>query len=88
MLFRPEATPQHSKAAMRMGMRRFTRLTNAFSKKIENHAAAVALFFMYYSFARVHKRLRCSPAMAAGVDRRLWEIKDIVEMIAAYENSN
>jgi IS1 family transposase len=73
---------------MRMGIRRFTRLTNAFSKKIENHAAAVALFFMFYNFARVHKTLRCSPAMAEGVDYRLWEIKDIVEMIAAYENSN
>jgi IS1 family transposase len=73
---------------MRMGMRRFTRLTNAFSKKIENHAAAVALFFMYYNFARVHKTLRCSPAMAAGVDNRLWDIKDIVDMIAAYEKSN
>jgi hypothetical protein len=72
---------------MRMGMRRFTRLTNGFSKKIENHAAAVALFFMYYNFARVHKTLRYSPAMAAGVDNRLWEIKDIVEMIADYEKS-
>jgi hypothetical protein len=71
-----------------MGMRRFTRLTNAFSKKIENHAASVALYFMYYNFARVHKTLRCSPAMAAGVDGRLWEINDIVEMIDAYEKSN
>jgi hypothetical protein len=69
-------------------MRRFTRLTNAFSKKIENHAAAVALYFMYYNFARVHKTLRCSPAMAAGVDTRLWEIKDAVAMVQAYENSN
>jgi hypothetical protein len=69
-------------------MRRFTRLTNAFPKKIENHAAAVALYFMYYNFARIHKTLRCSPAMAAGVDTRLWEIKDIVEIIEAYENSN
>jgi hypothetical protein len=66
-------------------MRRFTRLTNAFSKKIENHAAAVALYFMYYNFARIHKTLRCSPAMAACVDNRLWEIKDIVAMIDAYE---
>lgn len=76
--------------SMRMGMRRFTRLTNAFSKKIENHAAAIALYFMYYNFARIHKTLRCSPAMAAGVDGRLWEIKGIVEMVDAYheENSN
>ena len=63
-------------------------LTNAFSKKIENHAASVALYFMYYNFARVHKTLRCSPAMAAGVDGRLWEMKDIVAMIEAHENSN
>ena len=73
---------------MRMSMRRFTRLTNAFSKKVENHAAMVSLHFMYYNFARVHKTLRCSPAMAASVDNRLWEIKDIVAMIEAYENSN
>jgi IS1 family transposase len=79
---------ERANLTMRMGMRRFTRLTNAFSKKIENHAAAVALFFMYYNFARVHKTLRSSPAMAAGVDNRLWEIKDIVEMIATYEKSN
>ncbi|MGI8961177.1 MAG: IS1 family transposase [Bryobacteraceae bacterium] len=79
---------ERANLTMRMGMRRFTRLTNAFSKKIENHAAAVALFFMYYNFARVHKTLRCSPAMAAGVDSRLWEIKDIVAMIEAQENSN
>ncbi len=79
---------ERANLSMRMGMRRFTRLTNAFSKKIENHSAAVALYFMYYNFARVHKTLRCSPAMAAGVDSRLWEIKDIVSMIAAHENSN
>jgi hypothetical protein len=63
---------------MRMCMRRFTRLTNAFSKKIENHAAAVALYFMYYNFARIHKTLRCTPAMAAGVTDRLWDSADIV----------
>jgi len=79
---------ERANLTMRMGMRRFTRLTNAFSKKIGNHAAAVALFFMYYNFAGVHKTLSCSPAVASGVDNRLWEIKDIVEMIAAYEKSN
>ena len=79
---------ERANLSMRMGMRRFTRLTNAFSKKIENHAAAVALYFMYYNFARVHKTLRCSPAMAAGVDNRLWEIADIVAMIDAYEKAN
>ena len=79
---------ERANLSMRMGVRRFTRLTNAFSKKIENHAAAVALYFMFYNFARVHKTLRCSPAMAAGVDNRLWETKDIVAMIEAHENSN
>ena len=79
---------ERANLSLRMGMCRFTPLTNAFSKKIENHAAAVALYLMYYNFARVHTTLRCSPAMAAGVDKRLWEIKDIVAMIEAYENSN
>lgn len=65
---------------MRMCMRRFTRLTNAFSKKLENHAAAVALCFMYYNFVRIHKTLRCTPAMAAGVTDRLWEISEVVEL--------
>ena len=59
---------------MRMGMRRFTRLTNAFSKKTENHAYAVALHFMHYNFCRTHKAHRLSPAMAAGVTDRLWLI--------------
>jgi IS1 family transposase len=66
---------------MRMCMRRFTRLTNAFSRKIENHAAAVALYFMYYNFVRIHKTLRCTPAMAAGVTDRLWDIADIVALL-------
>jgi len=79
---------ERANLSLRMGMRRFTRLTNGFSKKIENHAASVALFLMYYNFARVHKTLRCSPAMAAGVDSRLWEIKDIVAMIDDHEFSN
>lgn len=68
---------------MRMHMRRFTRLTNAFSKKVENHAHAVALHFMYYNFVRIHKTLRCSPAMAAGVTDRLWELEDIAALIDA-----
>jgi IS1 family transposase len=66
---------------MRMSMRRFTRLTNAFSKKIENHAAAVALYFMYYNFVRIHQTLRTTPAMAAGVTSKLWEISDIVKLL-------
>jgi hypothetical protein len=66
---------------MRMSIRRFTRLTNAFSKKLENHAAAVALHFMHYNFARIHKTLRITPAMAAGVSDHVWSIEEIVEMI-------
>lgn len=70
---------------MRMHMRRFTRLTNAFSKKVENHAYAVALHTMYYNFVRLHQKLRVTPAMAAGVTDRLWEIGDIVELIEKAE---
>lgn len=66
---------------MRMHMRRFTRLTNAFSKKVENHAHAVALHMMYYNFVRIHKTLRVTPAMAAGVTDRLWEIADIAKLV-------
>lgn len=62
---------------MRMNMRRFTRLTNAFSKKIENLAHAVALHFMYYNFCRIRKSLRVTPAMEAGVTDKLWDVKDI-----------
>jgi len=71
---------------MRMHMRRFTRLTNAFSKKVENHAYAVALHMMYYNFVRIHKTLRVTPAMAAGVADRLWEIGDIVALIEKAES--
>ena len=70
---------------MRMHMRRFTRLTNAFSKKIENHTAAVALHTMFYNFVRVHQTLKVSPAMAAGVTDKLWEISDIVQVLEDYE---
>lgn len=66
---------------MRMCMRRFTRLTNAFSKKIDNHCHAIALHFMHYNFVRIHKSLRVTPAMAAGVTDHLWEIKDIIDLI-------
>jgi IS1 family transposase len=64
----------------RMMMRRYTRLTNAFSKKFEHHAAAVALNYFAYNFIRIHRTLRCSPAMAAGVTTRLWEVSDLVEL--------
>ncbi len=66
---------------MRMSMRRFTRLTNAFSKKAENHAHMVALYTTWYNFARQHKTLRCSPAMAAGLSKTLWSMGDIVALI-------
>jgi IS1 family transposase len=66
---------------MRMGMRRFTRLTNGFSKKVENHAHHVALHYMYYNFCRIHKSLRVTPAMEAKVTDRLWEIEDIVALL-------
>lgn len=70
---------------IRMHMRRFTRLTNGFSKKIENHAYAVALHMMYYNFVRLHAKLRVTPAMAAGVSDRLWEVSDIVALVEAEE---
>jgi hypothetical protein len=66
---------------MRMSIRRFTRPTNAFSKKIENHAAAVARYFMYYNFGRVHQTLRVTPAMEAGVSDHVWSIKEIVRLL-------
>ena len=68
---------------MRMSMRRFTRLTNAFSKKIENHGWAVALHFMHYNFCRIHQSLRVTPAMQAGVTERLWKVDDIVDFVDA-----
>jgi len=67
---------------MRMSMRRFTRLTNAFSKKVENHEAAVALHFMYYNFARVHQTLRVTPAMEAGISDHVWTLDEIVDLIS------
>ena len=70
---------------VRMHSRRMTRLTNAFSKKVQNHAYAMALHFLYYNFVRIHQTLRVTPAMAAGVTKRLWEMKDVVEMIEAWE---
>lgn len=69
---------------MRMSMRRFTRLTNAFSKKLDNHIAAISLHFMYYNFCRIHKSLRVAPAMAAGVSKSLWTLEDVVKMTDQY----
>jgi len=67
--------------SMRMGMRRFTRLTNAFSKKLENHEQAVALYFMYYNFARIHQTLRVTPAMEAGISNHGWTLEEIVALL-------
>jgi IS1 family transposase len=72
---------------MRMSMRRFTRLTNGFSKKLENHAAAIALHYMHYNFCRIHKTLRVTPAMAAGVTDHVWEISEIVALLEAKERA-
>jgi hypothetical protein len=76
---------ERSNLTLRMHMRRFTRLTNAFSKKVENHIHAVALHMMYYNFVRIHQTLRTTPAMAAGVTKRLWEMTDVVEMLESWE---
>ncbi len=70
---------------MRMSMRRFTRLTNAFSKKLENHRLACALHFMHYNFCRIHQTLRVTPAMAAGISDHVWEISDLVGLLEREE---
>ena len=66
---------------MRMSMRRFNRLTNGFSKKIENHVATIAIHVVYYNYCRIHQTLRVSPAMAAGVSQRLWDIEDMIGLL-------
>jgi IS1 family transposase len=72
---------ERANLTIRMSVRRFTRLTNAFSKKLENHAAALALHFMAYNFNRVHGTLKTTPAVAAGVARRPWKIEEIVALL-------
>ncbi|HVT61023.1 MAG TPA: IS1 family transposase [Thermoanaerobaculia bacterium] len=71
---------------LRMGMRRYTRLTNAHSKKLRNHTAALGLFLCFYNFCRIHQTIRCTPAMAAGVSERLWSIEDLVGLLPAVEH--
>jgi len=71
--------------SMRMSMRRFTRLTNAFSKKIENHAAAVALYFTWYNFGRLHQTLKTTPAVKAGVADHVWKVEEMVALLEAVE---
>lgn len=73
---------------MRMSMRRFTRLTNAFSKKLENHAHAVALYFMYYNFCRVHQTLRVTPAMEVGISDHVWTVEELVALLDRIPNAN
>jgi IS1 family transposase len=70
---------------VRTNMRRYTRLSNGFSRKLENHAAAVALNYFAYNFIKIHRTLRMSPAMAAGVTDRLWEVSDLVSLWEEYE---
>jgi IS1 family transposase len=72
-------TERHN-LSMRMGMRRFTRLTNAFSKKLENHEHALALYFMYYNFCRIHQTLRVTPAMEAGITDHVWSLGELVSL--------
>ena len=71
---------ERANLTMRMHMRRFTRLTNAFSKKLENHMHAISLHFMFYNFCKIHSTLRVSPAMAAGVDNHLWDMEEVIMM--------
>jgi IS1 family transposase len=72
---------ERANLSMRMGLRRYTRLTNGHSKKLANHCAALAIYFMHYNFARIHSTIRCSPAMAAGVTPHLWSIEEIVNLL-------
>ena len=72
---------ERSNSTMRMSMRRFTRLTNGFSKKLENLAATVAHYFMYDNFARVHRTLRVTPAMESGISNHVWSIEEIVGLL-------
>jgi IS1 family transposase len=74
---------ERANLTMRMGMRRFTRLTNAFLKKVDNHIYALSLYFVWYNFARQHKAHKLSPAMAAGLTDRLWSMEDIADLIDA-----
>ena len=78
---------ERSNLSMRMGNRRMTRLTNAFSKKAENHAHMMAIYFMHYNFVRIHQTLRITPAMAAGVTPKLWEMSDMVKVLEDWEAS-
>jgi hypothetical protein len=77
---------ERANLTMRMAMRRFTSLTNAFSKKLQNHESMVALYALWYNFVRIHKTLRTSPAMEAGIETRLWSMDDVVRLIEQRED--
>jgi hypothetical protein len=70
---------------MRMHMRRFTRLTNAHSKKVENHIASIAIHYMHYNFCRIHETLRVTPAMEAGIANHIWSIEEMIALLSAKE---
>jgi len=76
---------ERSNLTMRMSMRRFTRLTNGYSKKVENHAAMVAVYFTWYNFGRVHHTLKTTPAVAAGVADHVWSVDEMVELLSSVE---
>jgi IS1 family transposase len=78
---------ERANLTLRMGSRRFTRLTNAFSKKVENHAHSVAIHTMHYNFVRIHQTIRCTPAIAAGVTTKLWELSDLIQVLEEWETS-
>lgn len=84
----PKVSTSHAERMnlnIRMGLRRFTRLTNAFSKKMENHCHVLAIYFMHYNLCRIHQTLRVTPAMAAGVSDKLWELTDVVRVVDDWE---
>ncbi len=72
---------ERSHLSLRMDLRLYTRLRNPHSKKLENHCAALAIYFLHYNFAKIHSTIRCSPAMAAGDTSKLWKIEDIVALL-------
>lgn len=76
---------ERSNLTIRMGNRRFTRLTNAFSKKVENHEHMLALFFCYYNFYRIHQSLRVNPAMQGGIAHHVWELSQIIRPIDTFD---
>jgi hypothetical protein len=78
---------ERANLTMRMGMRRFTRLTNGFSKKVENHEATVAIHMMHYNFCRVHQTLRVTPAMEAGIAKHVWELSELAALVEKEEQA-